>query len=154
MEYGLEVEQFRNNIVVPTLQVLELLSWEAACLVLGTGLHESHLKYITQLDNGPAVGLFQMEKATYDDIWTNFLSFRPEIADRVRKFSIGEPSFQQMEGNLYLATAMCRIHYLRVKDELPHSPIGMASYWKIHYNSSLGKGSIQQAMPHFERACN
>lgn len=153
MEYGLDVEQFREHIVVPTLQVLELLSYEAACLVLGTALHESHLKYIDQLNDGPAVGLYQMEKPTYEDIWTNFLSYHPTLAASVKKFAIGEPSFQQMEGNLYLATAMCRVHYFRVKDALPQSPLGMSSYWKIHYNTNLGKGTIQQALPHFERAC-
>jgi hypothetical protein len=50
---------------------------------------------------------------------------------------------------------MCRVHYLRVKEALPteNDAAGMASYWKRYYNTVLGKGTIEQALPSFRVAC-
>lgn len=153
IKYGLDVEQFRNRIVLPVLQHLTLWTVQAEALVLGTCLQESNLHFLAQLNGGPARGVAQMEKATHDDIWENYLAFRPSLADSVRKFAIGEPDFEEMEGNLYYAIAMCRIKYLRVRFPIPTTPLGMAAYWKQWYNSALGAGTIEEALVHFERAC-
>lgn len=153
MTYGLDVEQFRNCIVVPTLQKLTLLSVESERLVLGTCLKESGLRYLEQLGNGPARGVGQMEKETYSDIWTNFLSFRPTLRASISSLAIGDPSFDQLEGNLYFAIGMVRVHYLRASGALPVTALGMTQYWKQNYNTAKGAGDIEEALPHFERAC-
>lgn len=153
-EYGLDVEMFRFRIVKPVLLKLELHSPAAENLVLGTALHESHLKFLQQI-RGPAKGVFQMEPATYADLWANFLAYQPKLAAVVRSFAIGDPDAEEMEGNLYFACAMCRIHYKRVRAPLPENdPHELALYWKKYYNTLLGRGTIEQALPHFTRACH
>lgn len=80
-----------------------------------------------------------MEKATHDDIWKNFINNNKELKDKL----LGEalfPMFEQLAGNLYYATAMCRIHYLRNKDKIPEDLKGLANYWKVHYNTPKGAG--------------
>lgn len=153
-DYGIDTIQFRARIVRPVLHALRLWSPAAECLVMGTAMHESHLQYLKQLGQGPALGVFQMEPATYTDIWNNFLAYQAELARLVSQFSISNPDAQEMEGNLYFATAMCRVHYRRVKDVLPphHQARALAEYWKKHYNTVLGKGTVEQALPHFELA--
>jgi hypothetical protein len=48
---------------------------------------------------------------------------------------------------------MCRIHYLRVPEVLPAANDwpGFAAYWKNHYNTWLGAGTVdgflQKAQP-------
>lgn len=154
MDYGLDVEQFRNRIVRPVLQGLKLHSVAAENLVLGTALHESHLEYLKQLGKGPALGVYQMEPVTHNDLWASFLAYKNDLADRVEHYAIGEPDAEEMEGNLYYATAMCRIHYRRIKAALPpNDPFQLVMYWKNYYNTSLGKGTIEEALPHFIRAC-
>jgi hypothetical protein len=59
-----------------------------------------------------------------------------------------------MVANLVYAAAMCRVHYFRSPQPLPmpSDAHGLAQMWKSHYNTWHGKGSITQALPHFQRA--
>jgi hypothetical protein len=106
------------------------------------------IEFIQQMGEGPAKGLFQMEKATYDDIWENFLKYKPALSNKVDDLSIitiassNIDGFNQLCGNNYYAAAMCRVHYLRVKESMPKEDDlqGMANYWKKYYNTHLGKG--------------
>lgn len=135
-------------MVEPALEHVGLNSQRRMRLVIGTGLAESHLKYIDQIDKysrpGPAYGLFQMEAATHDDIWANFLSGRQALRDKLKSLIIpGVQLVDQLHGNDYYAAAMCGIFYLRFREALPmaNDLDGMAYYWKRYYNTNAGKGT-------------
>ena len=137
--------QFRDLIIRPTLEALggPQDSEAAVELLLATALHESRLTYLKQI-RGPALGVYQMEPATHDDIWDNFLSRTPEI--RLREAITRKPA-PAMVWDLAYATLMARIHYWRVTDEpLPEAgdAPAMAKYWKDHYNTHLGAGTEEQ----------
>lgn len=141
---GLNVYQFRSAVLQPTLKNVGLWSESAEMLLLGTALVESgKMHFLRQLGDGPALGLYQMEPVTHDDIWDNFLSFRKQLRREVLAFlaPIPEPK-EQLITNLAYATVMARVHYLRVPAPLPMSfdIRGLANYWKTHYNTHLGKG--------------
>lgn len=134
--------QFTEWIIKPTLEALHLQSARTVELLLGTALQESNLKYLKQLGNGPAMGVYQMEPATHDDIWNNYLKYKPDLAGRIQALSnIHKPL--AMVGNLWYATAMARVHYLRVSDPLPGQGDyeGQAAYWKEFYNTHMGAGT-------------
>ena len=59
--------------------------WSTAAeeLVLGTAIVESSLIYISQHGAGPALGLWQVEPATHDDLYANYLSYRQELGSRL-----------------------------------------------------------------------
>jgi len=150
----LDLAQFRENVVRPVLMELQMHSDAAEALVLGTAMQESGLQWLRQLGGGPALGLFQMEPATHDDIWNNYLAFRPEIAARVERFLVpGRDRADQLVWNLAYATAMCRIHYRRVQAALPAATdvAGLAGYWKAHYNTAGGAGSEAEFAANFAR---
>ena len=48
-------------------------------LVLGTTSVESNLTYLKQHGDGPALELWQVEPTTHEDLYANYLSFRPEM---------------------------------------------------------------------------
>ena len=144
---GLDPKQLRNYIVEPALEAIGLNSQSRMRLVIGTGLVESGLRFVDQVDRaakpGPAYGLFQMERATHDDIWRNFLSGRHDLRGRLQGLMIqGMDPCTQMHGNHYYAAAMCGVFYLRIPAALPHATNldGMARYWKKYYNTHLGAG--------------
>ena len=141
----LDREQFRQLIINPVLLNLNLYSEAAAQLLIRTAVQESRLTYIRQLGGGPALGVYQMEPATHDDIWENYLEYRTELADLVEKWArVATP--HEMIGNLYYATAMCRVHYLRAPQALPDAEDlhGQARYWKTWYNTPLGAGTVEE----------
>lgn len=138
--------QFRRELIRPTLQKMGYHSLAAEELLLGTALAESNLKARRQFGDGPARGLFQMEPATHDDLWANYLKFRPQLGAAVRLF-IGQarPSADLLEFNDAYACAMARTLYLRVPKAVPAEGDlpGQAAYWKQHYNTPGGKGTVE-----------
>lgn len=153
---GLDITQVRDYIVVPALKQLNLYTVAACRLVLGTALVESNFVYIDQTTKGPgpAVSLWQIEKITHDDIWRNWLAYRPEFRQALKDMTIpGDDLFFQMHYNLKYAAAMCRMVYMRAKAQLPgeNDAAGMAAYHKKWYNTYLGKTDPAKSVVHFER---
>jgi len=148
----IDLDQFRDYIVEPTLEDLGLMSTSAVELVIGTALQESHLTYIKQLGNGPALGVCQMEPDTHDDIWDNFLRYRDVLSDAV--LEIGGPDARELIWNLKYSVAMCRVHYRRVSNPLPQAGdlSGHAQYWKTYYNTELGSGTTQEYIENWRKA--
>ena len=149
---GLDHHQLRNLVIRPTLKNLNLWSEAAEELVLGTGIQESGLRYLQQLGDGPARGLWQMEKATHDDIWLNFLNNRTKLGLNVLG-PYTRPDHTRMAWNLAYACTMCRVHYLRCPDALPLAGDieAQAAYYKTHYNTTLGKGTVEQYIANWHR---
>lgn len=137
----LDIEQFRDLVIAPTLASIGLYSKSAERLLLATAVIESNLTYIKQVGGGPALGLFQMEPATERDIWDNYLKYKKDLAEKVESLRFHIDG--ELVGNMYYAAAMCRVHYLRVKAPLPQpeDQAGMAKYWKKYYNTHLGAGT-------------
>ena len=150
----LDVVQFRDLVVAPTLHMIDLYSPAAVNLVLGTAIQESRLTYLKQLGGGPALGLYQMEPATHEDIWTNYLAYRPEIASRIRSLTAYPQMSGELVGNLWYATGMCRVHYRRVPVALPDADDieGLAEYWKEHYNTFEGAGTVEEFIENWNEA--
>ena len=140
----MDASQFRVEVVRPVLLHLGLHSAAAENLLVGTALHESGgLRWLRQLGGGPAFGVYQIEPSTHDDIWRNYLRFRPRLNDRVARLAANEPTRpEQLITNLAYATAIARVHYLRVPAPLPDAGDlgGLARYWKRHFNTHKGAG--------------
>jgi len=153
--------QFRDLIIRPTLEYLDMGGLAAERLLLGTALAESRLSYLAQWPEGPAKGVYQIEEETEIDIWLNYLTYRDQLRDKVNALGCLFPSsilnkregHSQAEGNLYYATAMCRIHYRRVPEKLPDKDdaMGMALYHKKFYNSELGKADPEESVEFFHQ---
>lgn len=142
--------QLREYIIRPVLNRIGLYSEAAEELLMLTAATESLCgEYIHQV-GGPALGIFQMEPRTHDDIWDNFLKYKPALASHIKVYG---RLAQQLPGNLYYACAMARIHYLRVKSRLPSAVDvdGLAQYWKDHYNTHLGAGRPEEAAHNYRK---
>ncbi|MZR30883.1 hypothetical protein [Sneathiella litorea] len=140
------IDDLRGLVVRPTLTALQMGGEAAENLVLGTGLVESGFRALRQV-KGPALGVYQCEPATYDDI-LRYLERREDIARRLRPLAAGDwpPTAEQLVWNLKFATAICRIHYWRKPGAIPTDRAGQAAYWKRHYNTALGRGTVARYM--------
>ncbi|KAF5419870.1 MAG: hypothetical protein C5S49_00030 [Candidatus Methanogaster sp.] len=139
---------FLNTVIRPALQKIELWSQAAEELMLGTAMVESDLLHRKQIGGGPARGLFQMEIATHDDIWNNFLKYRSQLANAIASLqsSSNANKHVEIENNDQYACAMARASYLRAPAPLPQAGdiLGMASYWKQYYNTVVGAGTVSK----------
>ncbi len=151
----LNVKQFREDVVRPVLEHLGLYSAAAENLMVGTALQESRLTYLRQLGGGPALGAFQMETATHDDIWANYLKFHPTVSARVKDYESAFPGAAgQLPANMNYACAMARVHYYRRPEPLPDADDieGLGRYWKVHYNTAAGAGTAMQFVTNYRRS--
>jgi hypothetical protein len=148
-------KQFREQIIIPTLSKLQCYSKAAEELLVFTCAAESvggtYLKQIS----GPALGIYQMEPATFTDIWVNYLYHRQ---DKINLLSLHLgvskiPYPEQMVYDLRFATAMARFHYLRQKEALPnHDDLeGIWKYYKKYWNTELGKAKKAESIKLYKK---
>ena len=141
-------------VIRPVLRDLGLWSGAAEQLVLGTACQESQCgRYLVQLGGVKegGLGIYQCEPATHEDIFVNFLANRPELEAKVCNLSVSKTYDDDLIGNLYYATAICRIHYLRDRAPIPSYLAAQAEYWKRVYNTEQGKGTVQQYMSNWNK---
>ncbi len=157
---GLDPKQLLRYVIEPALKRLEPripCTRAAMQLVLGTALHESGgLVWIDQRDKfdkpGPAYGLWQMESPTFED---HLHRLSPDLEPGVYGYLSRIPAVWMLHGNLFLGAAMCRILYYHAPEAIPaeNDALGMAQLWKKRYNTPLGAGTVEQALPCFKLAC-
>ena len=143
--------QVKTRIIQPMLNLLPA-KWNtqaASNLLAYTFLAESGGgQYIAQLGGGPAIGPFQMETATHDDCWKNFLGFQMVLSAVGRNLACGAvPGAAQMAGNWSYAAFMARVKYIRAPGALPAAcdAEGICNYHKTVYNTAGGATVVDAA---------
>ncbi|HEY9079089.1 hypothetical protein [Magnetovibrio sp.] len=156
----IDVNQFRNKAVQPVLETLA--GWNAAMnspaaenLLVGTAVQESHLTYLAQLSGGPALGVMQIEPATHDDVWTNYLAYRNDLAQIVLELSAGNSrSADQLPWNMGYSIAIARLVFWRQSAPMPTDPNNLnalGQYWKQHYNTAGGAGTADEWVENYQK---
>ena len=144
-------------VIRPTINALEMGGEAAEQLLLGTAIHESTVEGATRLHQirGPALGIYQMEPATHDDIWTNWLAYQ-QAPRRLILGWVPNPTPDHLMFDLRYATAMARCHYRRVSESLPEAGdvLGLAEYAKQYYNTPAGKATVAQYAAGIQLAIN
>ena len=142
-----------KNLITKTLTELDLYSKSAVNLLLGTCAQESlGGTYLKQLGSGPALGIFQMEPETHDDICINFIIHRNMMRSEILRVShMKGLTADCLEYNICYAICMARIHYFRVPHPLPEydNIEGLAAYWKKYYNTNLGSGTEEEFIKNY-----
>lgn len=150
-----DCSQFRALIIEPVLSKLQIYSKEAEELLVFTCAAESLGGTLLQQIKGPALGVFQMEPATYTDIWINYIRARNRLATLMALHHnvTSIPSAERMIYDLHFATAMARIHYLRVSSNLPpaNDVDAIWDYYKKHYNTEQGKAKKEEAIQKYKQ---
>lgn len=145
----IDSQQLLDWVIRPTLLSIGLNSEPAQRLVLGTACQESICgRYIHQL-GGPALGIYQMEPATHADL-SRWLGTHPALQSGVARLARRYTS-EELIGNLYYATAFCRIAYYRDPAPLPETLHEQAAYWKRIYNTAGGAGTVDEYLSNWQR---
>ena len=145
--------QFAEYIIRPALQPLDLYSAAVERLLLVTASQESKLgTYIHQI-GGPALGVFQMEPATHNDIWDNFIAYNQRIKTQLADFVGYHNEADRMIYDMQYATIMARLQYRRYPEPIPavDDQNGMWNLYKLRYNTPKGKATRAQFNEAWER---
>ncbi|AQU86391.1 hypothetical protein B0W47_01775 [Komagataeibacter nataicola] len=151
----------KTRVIAPTLAFIGLGGSAAVNLIAGIALVETGCRALVQSGGGPALGLWQMEPFTHDDIWATFLPAQRLSAIRARLFALqaawpmGSDRATQLIGNLPYACAMARLKCYRAPEPIPaaNDAAGQCRFWKTNYNTTLGAGDVDpQHVALFEQA--
>lgn len=152
----MDVGQFDEYILTPTLKSIGMYSSSARILMLGTALIESELVFIEQIGKGTAKGFYQIEELTYNDI-LRYLN-KPDntvLKDRClfTAYYDNWPPFESVLHNIRWATIIARLKYWMQPEALPESDDaeGLANYYKRYFNTHKGKSEMPAAIIVFER---
>lgn len=146
----LNINQFRELIIKSTLNDLMLYSKDAEELLVFTCANESDGGTFIHQVNGPALGIFQMEPATHNDLWENYIKSNGKLMMILFScFMVNSmPSEERLIYDLRYATLMSRIFYHRIPEPLPcyQDENAMWEYYKKYYNTSSGKANKEEAI--------
>lgn len=120
------------------------LSQDAVHLLLGTAAVESEFgTYIRQVGGGPALGVFQIEKATFNDLRQRY----------GHDYILEHEWHDKCEWDLRTSIIFARLKYWSIPKALPpaESVEAMADYWKKWYNTPAGGGTVEQFIEKYHR---
>ena len=143
--------QWMKHVIRPTLKHLAVVEpglggSASEQLMLGTAIAESGLEALEQMGGGPALSMFQIEPATFEDIYYRYLQRSGKELLQVAISELQVKAFgplEQLGGNRFFACGIARIKFWMAPEPLPHlnDLEGMGAYYKEHYNTAGGAGS-------------
>jgi len=143
----MNAQEFLDEILHPTLQKMEMDSPEAEKLLLMTACHESGGFVYDRQVGGPALSYFQVEPNTLNDLYTNYLDYRPEKKELLDQFKPSEDcTTEEALMDPVFATAAARMIYARVSEPLPEltDDDAMGRYCKKYWNTDAGKATAEK----------
>lgn len=143
-------EQLRKLIILPALSKLQQYSDDAVELLMFTCAVESNGGTYVKQEKGPALGIYQMEPKTYNDLWANYIRHRSDISlilgTQFNAYRM--PDENRLIYDLEFSTIMARLFYLRISDSLPNAKDENAiyTYYKKYWNTEKGASTQQKSI--------
>ena len=154
---SLNPKQLRD-LITETLDIVlpEMNSPEAVELLMMTAAQESFCgRFIKQLICGVAKGIFQMEPATYDCLFTNYIRYDQDLLLKITSmFPVDITTLEiQLCGNLPYQIVLARLNYRRKPGRIPavDDTLGLAYYYKKYWNTYLGAATIKEVLRNYHK---
>jgi len=150
-EKAMDAQQLLDNIIKPTLEYMggNYASKNASMLLLATAAIESKCGYYIKQVGGPALGIWQMEPLTHDDIWSECDALYDDLGEEITNLTldcdIGAVSSCLVHSPKY-ACAMARLKYSMDPKPLPdyNNIRQVYDYYKRIYNTPLGASTYEK----------
>lgn len=112
-------------------------------LLLETACAETQLGTFPDRYAPEGFGLCQFDTiGFYDVINRTSIHTKKHVALRF-KFDMDAITPQDIENDPLISFVLCRLKYRLIPDEIPADLEGRAHYWKKHYNTHAGKGTVE-----------
>lgn len=141
---SINASDFRQYVIDPALAQLGAagipVSKTAADLLMATAAVETDLGTWLNQAPGPALGVFQIEPASLATLLSR-LTADQQMA--LAGIMTPQPIISQLDTNLVLAAAICRLFYWQVPAPLPPDTVsGLWNYYKTYYNTAAGAATL------------
>lgn len=139
--------------LVSTLQIRQIAV--AVCEVLGGGEEAVLLLCETaaaetlcgtlpdRTRNGAGRGLCQCDEVPFYDTTKRAAQADVIALEKAFDFNLRELKWNEITYSPLLAMVLCRLHYKLRPGAIPRTMEARGEYWKKHYNTVLGRGSVK-----------
>lgn len=129
--------QLRDLITRTLKQIPSGYSDDSVELLMMIAAHESGLGIYIKQVNGPALGIFQMEPATHDDVWANGDS----CISNASLLGYDLECSETLEYDLQYQILMARQRLFMISEPIPPANMvdDMSEYCKKYWNTEDGK---------------
>lgn len=114
----------------------------AVQMILETAVAESGLGRIEDKTDGAGMGITQFDKLPFDDIRDRSKKLKSKILKDLN-VDIEKVEWNDLRYNPFLSLLFTRLHYWLKGDPIPKTIEERAAYWKLHYNTKFGKGTVE-----------
>lgn len=111
-------------------------------MIIETAITETGLGQIEDKTVGAGMGLTQFDDKPFQDIRDRSIKLRPKILKEL-KIDISLVEWDDLRYNQFLSLLFTRLHYWLKGDPIPATIEERAKYWKQHYNTVQGKGTVE-----------
>ena len=111
-------------------------------MIIETAIAETGLGQIEDKTIGAGMGLTQFDEFPFNDIKTRTMKLRPQIQKDL-KIDISLVNWDDLRFNPFLSLLFTRLHYWLKGSPIPATIEERAKYWKLHYNTVQGKGTVE-----------
>jgi hypothetical protein len=149
-----DITQFREDILIPAMQALQIHGEPIRELLVFTCAVESNGgTYLKQI-KGNALGIYQIEPNSFTDLWYNYIIRKPDIVNMLSlNLNINRiPAPHDLISNLTLATVCCALYY-QSKNAKPTS-LDENELWDIYktlYNTVDGKAEKEPSIKAYRK---
>lgn len=142
--YGLVHPEQAREYAEAVCELLGQGGGNALDMLLDTAAAETQTgRYRDPTPKGAGRGLYQCDYIAFIDVQR-----RARISDVVKVVEefgvdIRKAHHAELDVSPLLATVFCRLFYKLIPESFPDTVVKRADYWKRHYNTVMGKGTIE-----------
>lgn len=121
---------------------------ETACAETAAGTLKDPTRYA-------GMGLTQFDKIPFQDVVRRTRESNKAAVFEHFGVDLDDVHWEELRHNPMLALIMTRLKYKLIPAPIPKSLEGRAAYWKEHYNTEAGKGTVKhyiEAVNHYRKA--
>lgn len=144
MYYGLTRPKQAYEMATDVVKVLGG-GENARLLLLETAMQETQLgRYRDPTKDGAGRGITQFDKIPTDDIINRAKNSEVELIREAFGIDIHLVEHDDLDFAPLVCFILTRLKYKRIPEPIPSTVEGRAEYWKEHYNTVLGKGTVEE----------
>ncbi len=143
MNYGYVTDEMAVEMSIKICDCIGHGKYETAVeMIIETAVAETGLGRIKDTTDSAGMGITQFDKIPFSDVRDRSIRLRPKILKDLG-VDISLVDWDDLRYNLFLSLLFARLLYWLKGDPIPATIEERAKYWKLHYNTKDGKGTVE-----------
>ncbi|MFY4767444.1 hypothetical protein ACOTV5_02300 [Aliarcobacter butzleri] len=143
MNYGYVTDELAVEMANKICDCVGHGKYETAVeMIIETAVTETGLGRIKDTTDAAGMGITQFDKIPFADVRDRCIKLKSKI-EKELGVDITKVEWDDLRYNIFLSLLFARLLYWLKGDPIPQTIQERAAYWKLHYNTKLGKGTVE-----------